>query len=347
MPVPKVSSSLFIQLLEENPLARYKSPICRLWRECVNTLSSITKMSKDPPLRGAASIRLLIVHPGAGEEKLKGSFKLEDLNSLHLEYEALSYYWGPAVFLRKILIDGVRHQITQTLYDALVRLRLPNTERDLWADAVCINQSSNEERKHQVRLMKRIYSQCARCVVYLGPEADGSESVPELVKHLLEWVVTNGHLDKPLGLITPDMHESLGIPPASDPRWAAIRALLRRPWFRRLWVVQESTLPKQVFMICGRWGMDSTALGLFSGLYHKAFTLLAVWYEDSSHVEKESRAEVADELRRSNEALTYHTLIRRALDKTVRAEVPAGSWRQSFWRIFECTASSAFRRAAT
>jgi hypothetical protein len=55
---------------------------------------------------------------------------------------------------------------------AIARMRLPDADRVLWIDALCINQEDPEERGHQVTIMGEIYSNGQQNLVYLG-EGDG------------------------------------------------------------------------------------------------------------------------------------------------------------------------------
>jgi hypothetical protein len=59
--------------------------------------------------------------------------------------------------------------ITTNLWDALRHIRDPVHIRLLWADAVCIDQSNNEERGHHVKQMSLIYANAVRVLVWLGP----------------------------------------------------------------------------------------------------------------------------------------------------------------------------------
>ncbi|KAH9207004.1 heterokaryon incompatibility protein-domain-containing protein, partial [Leptodontidium sp. 2 PMI_412] len=71
-----------------------------------------------------------------------------------LEYEAISYVWG--------------EPITRNLDTALRGLRSENVVRNLWTDAVCINQMSMDEKAQQIPLMGGIYK-FANCVLaWLG-----------------------------------------------------------------------------------------------------------------------------------------------------------------------------------
>jgi hypothetical protein len=40
---------------------------------------------------------------------------------------------------------------------------------------------------------------------------------------------------------------------STDVMWEALRAFLHRPWFTRLWVIQEVVSTLSVDIICGSW----------------------------------------------------------------------------------------------
>jgi hypothetical protein len=44
---------------------------------------------------------------------------------------------------------------------AFQQVRSESQPRKLWVDALCINQSNNEERSEQVKLMAKLYSQAS------------------------------------------------------------------------------------------------------------------------------------------------------------------------------------------
>jgi Heterokaryon incompatibility protein (HET) len=71
------------------------------------------------------------------------SLEVAYINHL-LPYKALCYCWGNAS--DKIVINYNSSQglaITKNLHAALLALRLPNHERLLWADAICMNQDDD------------------------------------------------------------------------------------------------------------------------------------------------------------------------------------------------------------
>lgn len=67
------------------------------------------------------------------------------------------------------------HSIQANLFDFLQQLRLNYADVALWVDALCIDQSHISEKNIQVPLMGLIYSYAELVLVWLGPQADGSE----------------------------------------------------------------------------------------------------------------------------------------------------------------------------
>lgn len=91
----------------------------------------------------------------------------------------------------EINVDGTPFQATRNLFAALKRLRLDpsssrianqpdcppvtdpsGTSRILWIDAICINQSDDDEKSHQVAMMGDIYGKAATGLLWLGEEPE-------------------------------------------------------------------------------------------------------------------------------------------------------------------------------
>ncbi|KAB8267889.1 heterokaryon incompatibility protein-domain-containing protein [Aspergillus minisclerotigenes] len=81
---------------------------------------------------------------------------------------ALSYVWGRSKHSQPIYLNGSPVYITRHLRRALRQLRSDSEAVCLWVDAVCINQSDDEEKTEQVKMMGKIYAQSQEVVVYLG-----------------------------------------------------------------------------------------------------------------------------------------------------------------------------------
>ncbi|KAK4552184.1 hypothetical protein LTR86_010538 [Recurvomyces mirabilis] len=96
-------------------------------------------------------------------------------------YEAVSYTWsdredGKVLFDHGIVCDGREIRVTKSAHDALTAFRLPNRDRALWIDAICINQQDDVERTQQVSIMAHIYSAAAGVLIWLGPDSEAKDA---------------------------------------------------------------------------------------------------------------------------------------------------------------------------
>ncbi|CZT21966.1 uncharacterized protein RCC_07834 [Ramularia collo-cygni] len=168
-------------------------------------------------------------------------------------YEAISYYWGDPTPNSTINIQGTRLNLPKSSERALRRLALPNTERLLYLDAVCINQSDLSERATQVQLMGDIYRNAqATTLVYFdeGTSQTASQALTDLRLLHLELqedckpYTALWDLAWRDGTVNKARH-----PPKTPVNWHAIMELFQYPWFRRVWVVQEIALAKKSLLI--------------------------------------------------------------------------------------------------
>ncbi|KAJ4984360.1 hypothetical protein SVAN01_10133 [Stagonosporopsis vannaccii] len=121
----------------------------------------------------------------------------------------------------------------------------------LWVDAICINQSNIPERTSQVRMMREIYSKADCVVVWLGEaEATDGMALQFLKEIYAPWVgaTEQQRLMPGQGVLTHDVYLYQRVPQAS---FEALAAFLLRPWFSRIWIVQEFLLARQVTIWCG------------------------------------------------------------------------------------------------
>ncbi|PMD26145.1 hypothetical protein NA56DRAFT_545408, partial [Hyaloscypha hepaticicola] len=75
-----------------------------------------------------------------------------------------------------IYVDGKELKIMPSL-EAFLRQhrRDHDSGLPLWIDAICVNQHDLVERRKQVAMMCRLYTQLARLVVWLGIDDDDAE----------------------------------------------------------------------------------------------------------------------------------------------------------------------------
>lgn len=100
------------------------------------------------------------------------------------KYEALSYTWGDPNDRTQIYLDDQPFSVTVNLKSALRCLRLPDKDRVLWTDSICINQKNVSEVNIQVQRMWAIYKYSSRVVVFLGRKARGTTSIAGLLRRL-------------------------------------------------------------------------------------------------------------------------------------------------------------------
>ncbi|KAH7370153.1 heterokaryon incompatibility protein-domain-containing protein [Rhexocercosporidium sp. MPI-PUGE-AT-0058] len=199
-------------------------------------------------------IRLLKIFPGSAPNIVECELVVARLDTAP-PYEALSYVWGDPEPLDAVICNGQRKSITTNLGIALKHLRLLDKARLIWVDALCINQEDVDERSSQIKLMRDIYTQTWRVVVWLGEDSD---SKAQAAISLLERVAEecSQRLQLPIDQITltdllklPIARSSFGetslaqlsrnLPGEMEKNMEAAAWLCSHSWFRRIWVIQE------------------------------------------------------------------------------------------------------------
>jgi hypothetical protein len=208
-------------------------------------------------------------------------------------YRALSYCWQNPKF-DDLVIGGnrIRHDdalrsqylvchplwcgerrllISTSLRDALRRLRSESEPTTLWVDALCINQDDLDERASQVLLMQRIYHAATEVCMWLGTEDDSSRSAFQLLEKL---EAANDHRRSGMivrqTLYDPQSMQRLGLPAFPSEDWERLMTLVARPYFRRIWIVQEMiAAPLGSNLYCGKldsipWTTLTTAAGFLA-----------------------------------------------------------------------------------
>ncbi|KAI4612820.1 uncharacterized protein J4E87_010083 [Alternaria ethzedia] len=162
-------------------------------------------------------------------------------------YTALSYVWGPPIFEDTISFEHGQLNISASLAGALNHLRSTEHSVVLWTDQICINQPDIAEKVQQIPLMGLVYTHATNTLIWLG---DDGEEDSALAFDLMETVFVR--LQGTDAQVTPADFERLDFPPSLDRAWWAVRQVLRRPWFGRLWTIQEAVLSRHLFVKCGK-----------------------------------------------------------------------------------------------
>jgi hypothetical protein len=239
---------------------------------------------KYSPLNCPQSIRLILLKPSRFRDTPLQchlmSFKLSALP----RYEALSYTWEGQRPCWPISCNGSELLVTPNVEAALKQLRPRHFQRHLWIDAICIDQNNLKERSSQVCLMEQIYQNAVRVVVWLGV---GNEMTARAFR-TLKWVfpLYKLILHVPFARYVSLRHfqkmkanfQDVLLRADDSTKWTGgrirqtwlddslqgLRGIVHHNWFRRIWTMQEISLPARAVVQCGgskiRWAALSNAL---------------------------------------------------------------------------------------
>lgn len=174
-------------------------------------------------------IRLLVLNPGSYE--LKGSLIHASLDAKPC-FEAVSYVWGQPPFHHSILIDKYIFQIGPNLETVLRKLRDLKVSKTLWIDAICINQSDEEERRQQILEMQNIFTSAVQVRAWLGEDPKHGELAISLLEDLQEEDIAKFSLNN-----------------FKTKKWEALKNFWSQPYWKRIWIVQEIAVAHERVLI--------------------------------------------------------------------------------------------------
>lgn len=210
-------------------------------------------------------------------------------------FTALSYTWGANKAERRLHVqpgpaagtspnaDGGmmtpgQLSITPSLDEALRHIRQPSETVTLWVDQICIDQQNIPERNAQVAAMKDVYGGASQVLIWLGPATAASDLFAErmavagavareenLGRHLEAWTPAICRaLNQPSGdtayeTFISKVTDALYGDGVTDEEFVVceLQAWFRRPWFTRVWVLQEFALARSTVFLCGSKSIDT------------------------------------------------------------------------------------------
>lgn len=188
----------------------------------------------------AGSIRLIRILPGEPWARTRCTIVHRCLR-YDPEYDAVSYAWGSKEKTRRIYVQPMDPSlpemtlpVTVNCFHLLKHLRntsIPNGE--IWIDAICINQASDEEKEKQVTMMGEIFKAAERVLVYPGDVHQNNAQRMEDLRTQIQ-LRRNERIPKPLSLII------------------IMENILKQDWFWRTWVLQEVVLARRAEIVLGR-----------------------------------------------------------------------------------------------
>ncbi|KAE8354715.1 heterokaryon incompatibility protein-domain-containing protein [Aspergillus coremiiformis] len=232
-------------------------------------------------------IRVIKLLPGNWSDPIRCESHIVCLSDYHFKYKALSYAWGLAKFSQPIDLNGSPIRISPHLERPLRQLRNDRDSIWLWVDAVCINQSDDEEKTKQVKLMRQIFAQSQEVVLYMGdaipPSFSESFKTTSSSRAAISHPVTpyqcecasaqnntkpgyvwrrpshsGSHLFCFIRLLAEDnypdclfLHNSEGQSSLTHVLEALRLFLFAVRWWKRVWVIQEVVVPSKIMVLYG------------------------------------------------------------------------------------------------
>ncbi|KAK3368289.1 heterokaryon incompatibility protein-domain-containing protein [Podospora didyma] len=121
------------------------------------------------------------------------------------DYEAISYTWGRSTEKAAVRINGRRMEVPKNVRDMLLALRLRWQPRYLWINYICVNQADNDEKIHQIQMMRRVYHYASNVLVWLGDAPDAKDTVC-LLTEIARLVVQEAAVARNLQILYGDQY---------------------------------------------------------------------------------------------------------------------------------------------
>lgn len=201
-------------------------------------------------LETPSSVRLLQLHKNSGNEGVRANLAVFDISETCPPFTTVSYTWGEGHSEEPIRVNGHDRRVLASLVP-LLRMLCSDENKDydlaahwFWIDSVCINQADLVERAAQVKLMTSIYRKAQSTLVWLAegsPDTEGAIDFLHILRekrHELRQAVKK-HIKR----VPADLE--------GHPGWGSLERLLQRPWWRRVWTLQEFILPERLRFYCG------------------------------------------------------------------------------------------------
>jgi hypothetical protein len=184
-------------------------------------------------------------------------------------YYAISYTWGDPTYTADITVNERHLEVGRNCEYVLHQAFFLMTRelRYYWIDAICIDQTSTLERGHQVSLMGKLYQRAMHVLACVGPHSGDSEFLVKMCKKKKK-VLQDIHvylnqreyerhdwsapflLDDNIPLMAKCYLSML--PWTKSKLVKELTAFMERPYFSRVWILQELHMGIHVTYCCGR-----------------------------------------------------------------------------------------------
>jgi hypothetical protein len=207
---------------------------------------------KYEPLANSRQIRLLKVWYGDSPEKRVCELIPVSLDNLPTKYIAFSYSWGDPTITSTLLFTNKRSlSLRKSVHNILDTIFGKRRTIYIWIDSICINQNDADEKSIQIRLMNEIYQKAYQVVLSLGEATPASDLGMDFVYQLYAALYGVFHGGGDRAVVDPKIILQKMCIKTLSPSLVAFLQLLSRPWFTRIWVVQEVAMASNPIFVCG------------------------------------------------------------------------------------------------
>ncbi|KAI0592903.1 heterokaryon incompatibility protein-domain-containing protein [Biscogniauxia sp. FL1348] len=175
---------------------------------------------------------------------------------------------------KSVLVNGAPVPVSTGLFNVLEHAQKEADPTTIWIKALCINHADIQEKSTQIAQIADVYGVAARTLIWLGPAADGSNDAMDILRRIGEeqlslnslvahWTPQVGHQFW-RSIMSKGSSEPPGAqgeaPPASthtdfsaqlDTVQPALKSLMEREYWSRLWSIEEISLSAKGIVACG------------------------------------------------------------------------------------------------
>jgi hypothetical protein len=227
---------------------------------------------KYPFTEAAGQIRLLKLNPSESPDTIEANMAVVDLETVP-RFAAISYTWGASHPTKTIHIVNISVEVGENCWYALWQARKNRPDTWVWIDAICIDQANMAEKKLQVWRMGRLYASAERVCVSFGHGGDDCDKIVDTLRRLKSGEMVLDPLRRRRPFYSSDDYSADDH--SADYMWRsqrqkqwsnilqdsgdlsslllAHRSFIERPYWGRLWVVQEVILANIVEAWCGQY----------------------------------------------------------------------------------------------
>lgn len=201
-------------------------------------------------------IRLAFLFSSAEDEAIE--LQLEPWNrDATPDYIAISYTWGEDTDHKTLYINGIPIKVRPNCHYALWQVRLHHPNSYVWIDTLCIDQANLSEKSFQVAMMGDIYKSAIRTCACVAPISTHDSLLAQFILDVGRLQIPfNNKGDEDAGSDFwnrwCDSHVAVDV----EALRSAVRDFEARPYWKRIWIIQELLLSEDIDVLFGAHRAD-------------------------------------------------------------------------------------------